>query len=150
MSWQALDGQRYDLVGGGGLGGGVHHAVAADAGQNVLAEVTFDYRGAARLTPTALRAVRRSLDTWGVTTVVLPDQPALPAYDQVASVPEMAALVTAATGEAPERVAGAWVWSHVDTVRPPGYPDAAWMRGCTSGRSAADVEHVARCVLAGA
>jgi hypothetical protein len=144
MTWQALDGQRYGMVGTGGLGAGVHRRVAADAGQNVLTEVTFDYRNAARLNRPDTAAVRRALDTWGVTTVVLPDEPELPAYDQVASEGEMAALVTAVTGSRPTRVADAWVWSGVGSHRPSAYPGAAALRHCSNGASVADV---ANCVL---
>ncbi len=50
---------------------------------------------------------------WGVTMVVLPDQPGLAPYDRVTWVPFAVGLMTAATGRAPVRQAGAWVWTGV-------------------------------------
>jgi hypothetical protein len=147
MTWQALDGQRTRIVGTGGLGAGAARRRAADLGQDVLSEVTTDYRGTVSVDAAAVAAVRRSLDTWGVTTVVLPDQPGLPAYDRVASVPEMAALVTAATSSMPDRVDGAWVWSDVGGRRTASSPDAAVLRRCVRSPAPQDVPSVASCVL---
>jgi hypothetical protein len=48
-----------------------------------------------------------------VTMVVVPDQPTLPDYERIRSVTEAATLMTAATGEAPQLRADAWVWSGV-------------------------------------
>jgi hypothetical protein len=50
--------------------------------------------------------------------VVLPDQPSLPQYDRVSSVPAAAALITAATGHHPIRQADALVWTGVTVHRP--------------------------------
>ncbi len=51
--------------------------------------------------PSDVLAVRDALDKWGVTTLVLPDQAGLPEYDDVRSVPTVAAVMTAATGALP-------------------------------------------------
>jgi len=76
--------------------------------------VTFAYAGPPVVTAGDLAAVRRALQGWRVDTVVLPDQPDLPEYDQVASVPAMATLITSATGIRPTFVADAWVWNGVN------------------------------------
>lgn len=114
MTWQALGGQRFSIVGSGGLGAGTAHAGAESAGQNVITRVTFAYDGPPVLTAGDVAAVRRALQGWRVDTVVLPDQPDLPEYDQVASVPAMATLITSATGIRPTFVADAWVWNGVN------------------------------------
>ena len=82
--------------------------------------------------------------------VVLPDQPELPSYDQVASVTAMAALISSATGAKPTHVADAWVWRRVNRDNPQAYPDAAQYARCTNGLPTSGVIAVRRttaCVL---
>ena len=122
LTWHALTGQRYSIVGTGGLGVGAKHDAGEDQGQNVITKVTFAYGSSPNVTSSDIVAVHRALSEWGVTMVVLPDQPELPSYDQVASVTAMAALISAATGARPTHVADAWVWRACQPRQPPGIP----------------------------
>ena len=70
------------------------------------------------ITPGKIAAVRSVLHEWGVTMVVIPDQPGLVRLAQLASVPAAAALITAATGHRPVYEEGAWVWAAVNHVSP--------------------------------
>jgi hypothetical protein len=133
MTWQALSGQRFSMVGPGGLGTGVQHLSGENRGQDVITQVTFAYGSTPNLTRSDFAAVQRALSEWGVTTVVLPDQPKLPPYDQVASLPKMAALISAATGVRPVLVARAWVWDDVNGRAPSSYPSAATYSECVGG-----------------
>ncbi len=150
LAWQALGGQRTSIVGSGDLGAGISHRHGGGQGQTVITEVSFAYRNLPVVTSADFDAVLRSLSGWGVTTVVLPDQPELPAYDQVASVPAMVALMAGATGERPAHVADAWVWRRVNLDRPTTFPDAATYARCTADRSSAGdaaADRAASCVL---
>jgi hypothetical protein len=150
LTWQALSGQRYSIVGAGGLGAGISHLASENQGQNVITEVTFAYGSRPKITSSGIAAVNRALSEWGVTTVVLPDQPELPTYDQVASVTDMAALITAATGTRPVHLADAWVWRRVDHDVPSVFPDAAQYERCTGGspgRGVVAVDRTTACVL---
>jgi hypothetical protein len=150
LTWHALSGQRYSLVGSGGLGVGAKHDAGEDQGQNIITRVTFAYGSSPTVTSSDIIAVHRALSDWGVTTVVLPDQPELPSYDQVASVTAMAALLSAATGAKPAHVADAWVWRQVNHDNPQAYLDAAQYQRCTSGLTtsgAVAVHRTTACVL---
>ncbi len=151
MAWQAVVDFPYAMVGGGGPGGVVQRAGAQRAGAEAIARASFTF------TPPALRAgdvtaTRRALAAWGVTGVVLPDQPGLAPYDRVTSVPYTAAFVTAVLGRAPVRRAGSWVWTGVGRGMPvgPGPTPAAVDRCVALGGtgSPAAVARVADCVLA--
>lgn len=153
MTWQALDHMQYSIVGGGGPGTSPSRAGPERAGQIVLGATSFSFLGEA-FQAGDVRAVRQALDGWGVTTVVVPDEPGLPAYDQIPSVTFAAALLTAATGRLPTHQAGAWVWSGLS----PGGGSAsspagsAQLTACTSGlarQGAAAVERASRCALEG-
>jgi hypothetical protein len=152
LAWQALSGQRFAMVGAGGLGATVAHRAGEDQGQNVITQVTFAYGSGVAVTGADIAAVHRALVEWGVTTIVLPDQPELPAYDKVASVPLMASLMTAATGARPVHIADAWVWQAVNHDRPASFPSTARFSTCTSsvfGYSMAISTLAANCLLAG-
>ncbi len=151
LTWQALGGQRTSIVGSGGLGAGLGHRAGEDQGQNVITRVTFAYASAPDVNSADMAAVHRSLSQWGVTTVVLPDQPELPAYDQVASITAMAALITGATGARPVHTARAWVWNDVHRDVPTGYPSASTYAGCVGtrpGRGVVAVDRTVSCMLA--
>ena len=150
LTWHALTGQGYSLVGPGGLGVGAKHDAGEDQGQNVITKVTFAYGSSPNVTSSDIVAVHRALSEWGVTMVVLPDQPELPSYDQVASVTAMAALISAATGARPTHVADAWVWRRVNRDNPVAYPDGPQYAQCTTGlptRGAFAVQRTTACVL---
>ena len=133
MTWQAVDGMRYAMVGGGGPGGVLTRAGKERDGQLAIAinSLSADRRVE---TPADIRAVRRALLGWGVTMVVIPDQADLPAYEQVRSVPSSVALMTAAVGAAPVHQAEAWVWTGVGHATPSGVPTAQAYQACLVGR----------------
>jgi hypothetical protein len=151
MAWQAVTDFPYAMVGGGGPGGVVQRTGAERAGAEAIGRASFSFTGQV-LRPGDVAATRHALATWGVTGMVLPDQPGLPAYDRVTSVPYTVAFVTAVVGRAPIRQAGSWVWSGVNRGIPtdPG-PSSAHLAGCTafgSDGSPAAIDRVAACVLA--
>ena len=154
MTWQALGGQRFSIVGSGGLGAGTVRTKAENEGQNVISQVTFAYAAPPMVTSDDIEAVTRSLRGWRVDTVVLPDQPELPEYDQVASVPDMVALITGATGIVPVHTADAWVWTGVrqaTATTPSTVPTGARFASCTAGAGSGGghvvVDHVVTCIL---
>ncbi len=120
MTWQAVDGMHFSLAGQGGPGGVLQRAGVARAGQQAIVDDSFYFSSGPSLSAATVAAVRTALSDWGVTTVVIPDEPRLPAYERIRSVTEAAVLMTAATGERPVFEAQAWVWQHV--------PDAARRR----------------------
>jgi hypothetical protein len=67
-----------------------------------------------------LTAIREALDLWGVTTIVIPDEPDLPLYAQGRSAAYAVGLLTAAMGRPPAYDHSAWVWSAV-AVKGPAY-----------------------------
>ncbi len=150
MTWQALGGQRFSIVGSGGLGAGTVRTRAEDEGQNVISQVTFAYVVPPVVTSADIEAVTRALRGWRVDTVVLPDQPELPEYDQVASVPDMAALITGATGVAPVLTARAWVWNGVRRATTTDTAPSTRFPSCTAGAAGGrtGVDRVVACMLA--
>ena len=151
MAWQAVAGFPYAMVGGGGPGGVIQRAGAERAGADAIARASFSFTGQV-LRPGDVIATRHALSAWGVTGVVLPDAPGLPAYDRVTSVPYTVAFVTAVLGRAPARRAGSWVWGGVATGTPtgPGPSPAALARCEALGAPGTGValERVSACVLA--
>jgi len=151
MAWQAVTDFPYAMVGGGGPGGVVQRTGAERAGAEAIGRASFSFTGQ-MLRPGDVVATRHALAGWGVTGVALPDQPGLPAYDRVTSVPYTVAFVTAVLGRAPIRQAGSWVWNGVARapVAGPG-PSPASVDACTSlgadGTTVA-MERVAACVIA--
>ena len=117
MTWQALSGQRFSIVGSGGLGAGTVRPGAENAGPE------RHLPGDVRLRCTARRDLRRHrgrdplpCGAGGWTPWCFPTSRSYPEYDQVASVPDMAALITGATGLPPVHIADAWVWNGVRGV----------------------------------
>jgi hypothetical protein len=151
MAWQAVVGFPYAMVGGGGPGGVVERAGAERAGAEAIGRASFSFTGQA-LRPGDVPATRRPLAAWGVTGVVLPDDPGLRPYDRVTSVPYAVAFVTAVLGRGPVRRAGSWVWDGVAAGTPSGPgPTPAGLARCVAlgaGGSPAAVGRVAACVLA--
>jgi hypothetical protein len=150
MTWQAVDGIGFAMVGGSGPGVLPSRDPGAEAGQALVVTATFSYIGATYRDGDAA-TLRHALHVWGVTMVVIPDQPELPGYDQIDSVTYAAALVTAATGQRPVHQADAWVWSGVDRAPSALAPTTQQFAACTNGvalRGAAAVDHATGCVLA--
>ncbi|MGH9079116.1 MAG: hypothetical protein ACRDYE_03355, partial [Acidimicrobiales bacterium] len=124
MTWQAVDGMRFSMVGGGGPGSIPSRAGRERAGQAVIARFSIS-AGPQPVTPGDIGPVRQALDGWGATTVVVPDPDHLPVYEQVHQVRSTVLLLTAATGQSPVRRAEAWVWTGVDRAGPALHPSAA-------------------------
>lgn len=151
-SWQLAAGMRFAMVNQGGPGGILARAGPERNGQAVLASISYRFGPQPRIVPENILAVRDALNKWGVTIVVLPDQAGLPEYDDVPSVPTVAAVMTAATGALPVRMDNAWVWSDA-TGRPAVIPSSSGSNAiarCTSNASGPTTESVpavARCML---
>ena len=153
MAWQAVNHMTYAIAGGGGPEGVASRAGRADAGFTVLFGASLALGPAPGPTPANLQAIRQALDVWQVTMVVVPDQPALPYYDQGRSPAYAVGLMTAALGRPPHYQHSAWVWSSVGTGTPtPALPMAASrFAACTAGPATTRVASrraVIGCVLA--
>jgi hypothetical protein len=152
MTWQAVDTMRYAMVGGAGPSAVPSRAGSERRGQAVIARVSYAFGFPQRISTDDIVAVRDALRGWGVTMVVIPDQAGLPAYDRPQSVTLAAALITAATGQAPVYQADAWVWSGVDHPRRSTPPTTARFSACTAGAAAPGepaVRATTRCLLVG-
>ncbi len=154
MTWQAVGGMHYSMVGEGGPTGLIGRMPTMDQpGATVIDEVTYPIYATPPITGANISSVRQALDGWKVTTVVIPDQPGLPTYDQPHSVTLAAALISAATGMQPTFQAHAWVWKNVDRPRPWAGPDMARFNECVTGlakRGAHAVNQATICVLTSA
>ncbi len=151
MTWQAVDGLDFSMVGQGGPDGVPARAGAERAGQSAITDTTFFFSPSPNPTGADAVATRQALHGWGVTMVVVPDQPRLPAYDRIRSVTGAAALMTAATGMLPVHQADAWVWSGVDRARRWQPPSTAALSHCLAGLDydgSRAVEAATSCVLA--
>ena len=151
MAWQATAGFPYAMVGGGGPGGVIERTGVERPGADAVARASFSFTGQ-RLRPGDVVATRKALVRWGVDEAVLPDQPGLPAYDQVTSVPYTVAFMTAVTGRAPHLQARSWVWDHAASDLPTGPgPTPSAVAACEAlgvGGSPAALGREATCVLA--
>jgi hypothetical protein len=149
LTWQAVDGMRYAEVGGGGPGSILPRAGKEAKGLAVLYGASFSFT-----TPTIkagdVRAVRRALDEWGVTMVVIPDQRDLLGYQQVGSMPFAVALITAATGRRPVHRGDAWTWRALNHAGDSTIPSTGTFSRCTTrekSNSVAAIETMNSCVL---
>jgi hypothetical protein len=143
MTWQAVDRMHYAMVGAGGPAARVTPPGVEREGQAVVTEISGSF-AVSWITADDVHILRQALAAWGVTAVVLPDQPRLPAYEQVPSVTDTAAVLTAAIGSPPTRQASAWVW-HDIAGAPAGTSAAAGrLVGCTSGVPAGGTAAVVR------
>ena len=150
MTWQAVDGMSYAMVGGGGPDSIPSRAGRERVGEQYLADISLS-GGPQVFVPGQVATVRDALDGWGVTGVVLPDPRGLPEYEQVFEVRAIVVLMTAATGRAPQYVARAWVWRDVDTAGPPSTLDAGALTRCAAGPAdgtVPSIEASAACALA--
>jgi hypothetical protein len=149
MTWQAVDTMSYAMVGGGGPDSLASRAGPEATGQADIGSLSA---GAAQsVTPAEIGAVRRALDGWHVTMVVVPDPSGLPQYEQLRQVRTIVVLMTAATGQRPLRQDHAWVWTEVDNAGPPVLASTARSATCGTGRAdgtMASISRSAACVLA--
>jgi hypothetical protein len=149
-AWQAVDRDVFSMAGGPGPESVPSRNGRQALAMRVLTAASVDQNPAASFSAGDVEAVRRALNAWGVTEVVIPDQPGLPLYDRPSSIPGASALITAATGILPTEQASAWVWR--GWSRDGSAPAAATARlaECTDGLpsgSAAAVRKVTSCVL---
>ena len=147
MTWQAVDGMHYAMVGGGGPGSIPPRAGKERAAQTYIGDCPSP--SAATITPGDISVVRRALEGWGVTMVVIPDPTGPPDLRAGAPGESLATVMTAATGQAPFRQAGAWVWTGVDRAGPPS-ASTGRLTACAGGRvnTVAAVNRATACVLA--
>ena len=149
MTWQAVAGMPYAMVGGGGPNSVLSRAGKEEAGDRYLAQLSFT-DGSQDLVAGEVAAVRHALDGWGVTGIVLPDPEGLPDYERMHAVRSAVVLLTAATGQAPEYRARAWVWTGVDRAPAAVEPSVARLAACSAGApdgSVASIRAAAACVL---
>ncbi len=150
QAYQAVTHLPWSQAGGGGPTGQADRAGRSQPGFQVLVDVSLPLGPAPGADPASLASVRQALAAWGVTTIVVPDQPGLPLYAQGRSPSYAAGFFTAVVGRAPRYVASAWVWSGV------GVPAAALpvaptaFAACTTGppARAASPLAVPNCILA--
>lgn len=119
LTWQAVDRMQFSIGGGGGPGATLSRAGGEREGQEIIAASSLSLVPLPEVTPAEVGAVRHALVVWGVTMVVIPNQPELPTYEHLESAPYAVGLITAATGELPTYQADAWVWTGVDRAGPP-------------------------------
>jgi hypothetical protein len=152
LAWQAVNHMSYAQAGGGGPEGIASRAGKAEAGFDVLFGASLPLGPAPGPSAPNLSAIRQALAIWQVTMVVVPDQPALPSYDQGRSSAYAVGLMTAALGRAPHFDHSAWVWSSVNTVvAPPTAVTQTRFDACTTDPAVVSASHdaVAACVLGG-
>jgi len=148
MTWQALEGMTFSMVGGGGPGVAPSRAGPERPGFDVLADASLPLSPEPQPTAANLAAVRQAMRGWGVTTVVVPDQPGLPTYDRGRSVAYAVGLFTAALGESPIFQDHAWVWDDVGRAGAPVVLSTAAFQACTGdGSPDASPAAAASCVL---
>jgi hypothetical protein len=145
MAWQAVEGMTFSMVGGGGPGISPSRAGPEGPGLVVLNRASLPLGPPPLPTAANVAAIRSALRGWGVTTVVVPDQPELPSYDRGRSVGYAVGLFTAALGDAPVRRSRAWVWTITASLPAPIIMTPASFTDCTSGPAGGST--VASCVL---
>jgi hypothetical protein len=152
MTWQAVSRMHYSMAGQGGPSGTIQRAGREEAGQSALTNATFFFSDSEAITSAGAAATRQALHDWGVTMVVIPDQPDLPAYERIRSVTQAAALVSAATGQRPVHQADAWVWSDVNRPSRWSPPSTSTINACLAGLGYDGVQptvSATNCVVAG-
>lgn len=145
MAWQAMEGMTFSMVGGGGPGITPSRAGPEQPGLVILNRASLPLGPPPLPTAANVAAIRSALHGWGVTTVVVPDQPGLPTYDRGRSVGYAVGLFTAALGDPPVRQSSAWVWTIGTTLPTPVIITPASFADCTGGRLSGSI--VASCVL---
>jgi hypothetical protein len=111
LTWQAVDRMSFSLVEGGGPEGAPSRAGIERPGVEALAAASFNLDPSTAFTAPTIEAVRQALVSWGVTRVVIPDQPELPIYEQGFQTAYAVGLITAALGVGPRYQARAWTWA---------------------------------------
>ena len=153
MTWQAVGGLRWSLVGGGGVTPTpparptARQRSTARAGAD-LVNLSDGFLPLPTGRPDESARLRLALHDWGVTTVVVPSEAGWPMSLRGRSVPVAVATFAAALGEAPRLRAGAWVWNvRGRPRRSVVVPEAAFVTCTTSPAAIADPGSAATCVL---
>jgi hypothetical protein len=133
QAWQAVNRMRYSQAGGGGPEGQVGRAGRARAGFEVLEQASIPLGPPPAPSRFNLTAIREALELWGVTTIVIPDEPHLPHYTQGRSAAYAVGLLTAAMGRPPVYDHSAWVWSAVAVKGPPYSITQSGFDACVTG-----------------
>ncbi len=151
-AWQAVNAMTWAQASGGGPQGQPFRAGAARPGFEVLSAASLPLGPAPLPTAASLSAVREAMRLWRVTTVVVPDQPGLPVYEQGRSGAYASGFFTAVLGTLPTHVDDAWVWDRAGGAPPAAPVSAAGFTRCTTGATAASPDRLAVpvCVLAAA
>ncbi len=148
MTWQTLAGLTFSMVGGGGPGITVSRAGPERPGFLVLAAASLPLDPEPQPTESNLTDVRQALDGWGVTTIVVPDQPGLPVYDRGRPVPYAVAFFTASLGQSPTYLHQAWIWTVTRSGPPPVVMTPEQFARCWQGETLNPGDDaVAACVL---
>lgn len=111
IPWPAIDRMSFAMPGGGGPTGTLARAGADAAGFSILRAASVPSLAPPVESAANLESVRRALDDWGVTTVVVPDDSGLATYQTGRGTTYAVAFFTAVLGSAPSRQSDAWVWS---------------------------------------
>ena len=146
-AWQAVNAMAWAQASGGGPQGQPSRSGAARPGFMVLSAASLPLGPAPVPTPTAVAEVRAALRQWRVTTVVVPDQPGLPAYERGRGGAYAAAFFTAVLGVLPVHVDRAWVWDGVATAPRPAPVSTAAFARCLAQPATGDRLAVPSCVL---
>ena len=144
LMWQAVDNMHFSIAEGGGPQATFAQEPQEIQGVDVLGSASISFGIAYPITPSSVLAVRRDLEAWKVTTVVIPDEPGLPVYDQIPSVKVAAALITAATGQRPVHQSDAWVWTGVSKSSSPVAISTERFSKCGLGGRPMDFQRSAR------
>jgi hypothetical protein len=147
IPWQAIGGMRYQMAGGGGPAGTVARSGADRVGFSVLRAASVPLLPAPDPSASNLEAVREAMRNWGVTTVVVPDDAGLPAYQAARGTGFGVAFFTAVLGKEPAYQDHAWVWSDAQHSPPPLPLSPANLSACTDPPEGASGDGAARCVL---
>jgi hypothetical protein len=143
QAWQAVNRMRYAQAGGGGPEGQVGRAGEASAGFAVLLQASLPLGPAPLPSRTNLAAIRHAIEAWGVTTIVIPDQPNLPAYTQGRRPAYAVGLLTAAMGRPPVFDHSAWVWSDVASKGAPISLDQRAFSACVTSATTSSTARLA-------
>ncbi|MGH9097527.1 MAG: hypothetical protein ACRDWB_08885 [Acidimicrobiales bacterium] len=130
LTWQAVDRMSFSLVEGGGPGGVPQRAGVERPGVEALGAASVNLDPSTAYTAATIQAVRQALVSWGVTRVVIPDQPDLPIYQQGFHTGYAVGLITAALGAGPRYQAQAWVWTVGHPIPPPVKIAPAALQSC--------------------
>lgn len=135
LTWQAVDRMSFSVVGGGGPGEVFQRAGKQRQAEIVLGNASLFLDPATAFTASTVAAVRQALVAWGVTKVVIPDQPDLPAYEQGFHTAYAVGLITLALRTRPEVHAEAWTWNVGPAVPSPPPIDPATFRSCVGAHN---------------